>query len=78
MSPSTDVTIDGQKSSADQLQQGAQVRAAYQGSGDDQTATRIEATSAKQGSSSSSSGMQGSSGASGTPGSSPSQGSGSR
>ena len=42
----TKITLDGKDATLAQLQEGAQIRAAYQGSGDSATAIRIEAKSA--------------------------------
>ena len=47
---STKVTVDGQQKSIGELQQGAQVRAAYDERDGDKTATKIEAKDAKGGS----------------------------
>ncbi len=46
---STKVTVGGQEKSIGELQQGAQVRASYDESGGEKTATRIEAKEAKSG-----------------------------
>lgn len=45
MNRNTDVLLDGRKADRDELRQGDQVRAAYQGSDDEPLAIRVEAVS---------------------------------
>jgi hypothetical protein len=64
---STRITVDGKDASVSELREGTQVRASYQGSGDQATAVRIEARSGKTGSDGQLPGMRGRSNATGIP-----------
>jgi hypothetical protein len=63
---STRITVDGKDASVSELREGTQVRASYQGSGDQATAVRIEARSGKTGSDGQLPGMRGRSSATGS------------
>jgi hypothetical protein len=64
---STRITVDGKDASVSELREGTQVRASYQGSGEQATAVRIEARSGKNGSEGQLPGMRGRSGPTGIP-----------
>jgi hypothetical protein len=64
---STRITVDGKDASVSELREGTQVRASYQGSGDQATAVRIEARSGKTGSDGQLPGMRGRSSSTGVP-----------
>jgi hypothetical protein len=64
---STRITVDGKDASASELREGTQVRASYQGTGDQATAIRIEARSSRSGSEEQLPGMRGPSDATGIP-----------
>ena len=64
---STRITIDGKDASVSELREGSQVRASYQGNGDQATATRIEARSSRNGQEGQLPGMRGPSGGTGIP-----------
>ncbi len=64
---STRITVDGKDASASELREGTQVRASYQGTGDQATAIRIDARSSRSGTEGQLPGMRGPSDATGIP-----------